>query len=160
MLRRIIFDVNEGDEAWLSKLKATGYSDDDIKEIYDFVVNHAQMYEHVFSNSHQGKVDRYNFNLSEQWYSRAWATQDGLPNIIRVNSGSSAGVPLADLLYSLAMSRILSNLRDGISGSRRKTCWHPKPGHLRALDFFLGPPHAPLNIYAPLLSKLTRASHL
>ena len=117
MLKRIIFVIGEGDEAWLAKLAAAGFSKSDIDCIYEYVLDHSSMYSHVFDDSDVGKANAFNFSLAEQWYERSWATQDGLPHIIKVNSGSSAGVPLADLLYSLAMARILTNLRDGISGS-------------------------------------------
>ena len=34
MVRRIVFDVDEGDEVWLNKLSAAGYNDEDIATIY------------------------------------------------------------------------------------------------------------------------------
>ena len=37
MLRSIIFDIDEGDEAWLRKLRDRGFSEDDINQIYSTV---------------------------------------------------------------------------------------------------------------------------
>ena len=41
MLRRILFDVESGDEAWLHSLHATGFSRDDISIIYNQIRSHA-----------------------------------------------------------------------------------------------------------------------
>lgn len=38
MLRRSVFSVEEGDERWLQQLKAAGFSDADVKAIFDAVV--------------------------------------------------------------------------------------------------------------------------
>ena len=38
-------------------------------------------------------------------------SQEHVPNVVQVTRGSSAGTPLADLIYSLAMSRVLETLR-------------------------------------------------
>ncbi len=37
LLRRIIFDIDLGDEHWLHSLVAAGFAQDDISNIYDFV---------------------------------------------------------------------------------------------------------------------------
>ena len=75
MLKRIIFDISEGDEAWLAKLAAAGYSKSDIDSIYEFVIDHSNMYSGVFGDCPKGKADAFHFSLAEQWYERAWATQ-------------------------------------------------------------------------------------
>ena len=37
LLRRIIFDIDLGDEHWLHSLEPAGFTQDDISHIYDFV---------------------------------------------------------------------------------------------------------------------------
>lgn len=115
LLRRIIFDVDDGDEAWIAKFRKCGFSEVDIKAIYDYICNHTDMHTEMHDDSPQGKVDAYCHSISEQWYTNSWASQDGLPHVIKVDIGSAAGVPLADLLHSLAMAKILSSFRDGLS---------------------------------------------
>ena len=37
LLRRIVFDIDQGDEHWLRSLSKAGFTQDDITQIYDFV---------------------------------------------------------------------------------------------------------------------------
>ncbi len=37
LLRRIIFDIDQGDENWLRRLSLAGFTEDDIDHIYNFV---------------------------------------------------------------------------------------------------------------------------
>ncbi len=37
LLRRIVFDIDQGDEHWLRKLSAAGFTQDDIEHIYNFI---------------------------------------------------------------------------------------------------------------------------
>ena len=39
MLRRLVFDTTQGDEAWISKLRANGYSENEIKKIFEHLSN-------------------------------------------------------------------------------------------------------------------------
>ena len=48
LLRRIVFDVDQGDEAWLVKLKNAGFIKPEIDGIYQFIK------EHCVSNSVKG----------------------------------------------------------------------------------------------------------
>ena len=45
------------------------------------------------------------FNLAQQWYTNTWTSQEFVPNVTNTTAGSAAGTPLADLIYSLAVSR-------------------------------------------------------
>ncbi len=40
LLRRIVFDVDLGDEHWLASLRIAGYSQDDVSSIYEFIKKH------------------------------------------------------------------------------------------------------------------------
>ncbi len=37
LLRRIVFDIDQGDEHWLRKLSLAGFTQDDIEHIYNFI---------------------------------------------------------------------------------------------------------------------------
>ncbi len=37
LLRRIVFDIDQGDEHWLNSLAKAGFTQEDITHIYDFV---------------------------------------------------------------------------------------------------------------------------
>jgi hypothetical protein len=43
MLKRIIFDVDEGDEKWIARLLAAGFSKLDVDAIYVYVCDHASV---------------------------------------------------------------------------------------------------------------------
>jgi len=118
LLRRIVFDFDGGDEAWLHQLRATGFSDADITAIYDSI----RLYDWRvhFDDSATGgsaKSQFMSFRLAEQVYSHSWVSQEYLNHVIRVTSGSSAGYPLADLVYSLAMARVLTCLRSTLANA-------------------------------------------
>ena len=51
------------------------------------------------------------FNLTQEWYTNTWTSQEFIPNVTHTTAGSAAGTPLADLIYSLAMSRVLKTMR-------------------------------------------------
>ena len=53
--------------------------------------------------------------MAEQIYSHSWVSQEYLNGVIRINRGSSAGYPLADLIYSLAMAQALLCLRSTLA---------------------------------------------
>ena len=101
LLRRIVFSFDEGDEAWLSKLRATGFTDEDVSALYESLISFD--WEETFSsvsseNTSQSKLLSY--RLAEQIYTNSWVSQEYLKNIIRVTRGSSAGYPLAGLVYT------------------------------------------------------------
>ena len=49
--------------------------------------------------------------MARQWYSNTWVSQEGIPNVLVTIIGSMAGTPLADLVFTLAISRVLGTLR-------------------------------------------------
>ena len=50
----------------------------------------------------------------QQWYTNAWTSHELIPNITQTIAGSAAGTPLADLVHSLAMSRVLKTVRQSL----------------------------------------------
>ena len=55
---------------------------------------------------------RDDLNLVGDQYS--WASTEGVPHVMHTSTGSSAGTPLADLMYVIAMSKVMYKLRDSL----------------------------------------------
>ena len=51
------------------------------------------------------------YRYPEQSFTNSWVSQEHIPNILNCTKGSGAGTPLADLVYGMAMSRVLVSLR-------------------------------------------------
>ena len=51
----------------------------------------------------------------EQFFTNSWFSQEHIPNVVNITKGSSAGTPMADLIYSMAMSRVLKCLADSLA---------------------------------------------
>ena len=116
MLRRIIFSCDEGDEHWLHQLQCAGFSEEDIQIIYDSICNLSWLTDAI-----EAEVDKdiystaaMDYRISEQMYRNSWVSQEYIPNVLNITSGSSAGTPLADLIYSVCMARIITKLRDSM----------------------------------------------
>ena len=89
LLRRIVFDIDQGDEHWLYKLSAAGFTQEDIDAIYEFVS------QGFFDNIDSGVQDLADnnlvFNLTQEWYKNTWTSQEFIPNITHTTTGSAAG---------------------------------------------------------------------
>jgi len=114
MLRRIVFNYEHGDEAWLASLYRAGFSESSVKHIYDSICS----YDWVdnLTNNHtvpDGPCSAgLDFRVAEQLFTNSWVTQEHIPNVVNITKGSSAGTPLADLVYSMALSRVLDVFRN------------------------------------------------
>jgi len=106
LLRRIVFDIDLGDEAWLHSLFNAGFSLDEVRIIYQEVC--ADVWAALETNS----VSKA---LAACMYQYTWASTEGVPNIMHTSTGSSAGTPLADLMYVIAMSKVMYKLRDTLT---------------------------------------------
>ena len=62
--------------------------------------------------------DKYILNLTQQWFTNTWTSQEYIPNITYTTAGSAAGTPLADLLYSISMSRVIVTMRKALHAER------------------------------------------
>ena len=109
LLRRIVFDIDQGDEHWLHSLSRAGFTQDDITQIYDFVKHN--FFDNVDSGVSGSVGSNLVFSLTQEWYTNTWTSQEFIPNVTCTTTGSAAGTPLADLIYSLAMSRALKTMR-------------------------------------------------
>jgi hypothetical protein len=117
MLRRIILDIEDGDEKWLASLRHAGFSDADIHVIYDHVCDHSWLQNVTTELCRNDFSDPASIDckLMEQLYSNSWVSQEGIPNVLSIGSGSNAGTPLADLVHSMCMSRVLTYFREALS---------------------------------------------
>ena len=102
-MRKIVFDTDEGDERWLVSLREAGFSEHEIKDIYGEVCTSIDQ---LFN------CNTVSLALASCMYQYTWASTEGLSSIMRTKSGSSAGTPLADLVYVIAISKVMFKLRE------------------------------------------------
>jgi hypothetical protein len=101
-LRRIVFDVEQGDEAWLKKLRCAGFSAIEIADIYHYVME--SIWDQVGSN-------KCATALGAQMHNQTWCSTEGLPGVLATEQGTMPGAPLADLAFNAAMAKVLKVLR-------------------------------------------------
>ena len=108
LLRRIVYDCDDGDEIWLSKLAANGFSEEDIDAIVAFVRHLASWDLDCDGNPmRDANVSNHmSISMAQEWYRNTWVSQEGISQVMLTCMGSLAGTPLADLIYSVAMARI------------------------------------------------------
>ncbi len=129
----IVFDVDQGDEHWLNSLAQAGFTQEDITHIYDFVKQN--FFDNVDSGSTDSAGNNLVFNLTQEWYTNTWTSQEFIPNVTCTTTGSAAGTPFADLIYSLAMSRVLKTMRRSLLNEGLVTSLKvPDTGNVIPLD--------------------------
>ena len=106
LLRRIVFDVDLGDEAWFHSLVGAVFTQDEVCIIYHEVCDS------LWSALHANTVS---LALATCMYQYTWASTEGVPHVMHTSTGSSAGTPLADLMYVIAMSKVMYKLRESLS---------------------------------------------
>ena len=97
------------------QLQKAGFSSLDIISIMEHV-KHFAWIQGILDANHgiQNNPDILLHKVTEQFYNNTWVSQDFVQGILAVVNGSSAGMPLADLVYSLAMSRVLLTIRESL----------------------------------------------
>ena len=104
LMRRIIFDTEQGDEAWLKSLSNIGFSKAEIDAITHFIINiHS-------SHNENSPPPPLPFALSQSQYSNSWFSTEYLSNVVHTTQGSMAGMTLADLVYAAAFSKVIHTL--------------------------------------------------
>ena len=98
LLRHIVFDIDCGDEKWLQSLGRAGFSDIEIESIY------RELCTSIWNATEANTVS---VALASCMYQYTWASTEGLSNVIQTITGSMAGTPLADLMYVLAISKVM-----------------------------------------------------
>ena len=92
----------------MHSLRNSGFSEDEIRLVYE---------ELCYSPLNDVAVDQYAYEIARHMYTNTCVSIEGSNGIIHTQSGSSAGIPLADLVYSIAMSRVLKRFRIELSAS-------------------------------------------
>ena len=105
LMRHVVFYNPNTDEEWAKALSNVGFAQQDISLIFNCIL--AAPWDHTADNSSS-------FLIAHEAYCNTWFTQDGLAGVVATQRGSNAGMPLADLIFSLAMSRILSTFYNTI----------------------------------------------
>ena len=106
LLRRAVFDIDVGDEAWLHSLLA-GFTEDEIRII------HHEIRDNICGAIHANIAS---LAFATNMYQYSWASTEGSPHTMRTSIGSSAGTPLADLMHVIAISKvIMSKFRDSFA---------------------------------------------
>ncbi len=90
LLRRILFDDYDSDEAWLRKLSAAGFSDDDIRSVMD-VVNDREWVDDVVCRS---DGQSFAWGLVNKFYCNTWFSQDYVDGVVRSSLSSHVGPTL------------------------------------------------------------------
>jgi hypothetical protein len=134
MLRRIVFQTDQGDESWLAGLKASGFSHQEISIIYEDICKLNALHDYEKSNdesspsfsisgntstphvshAHRSQTMSIAFSMAKQMYTNTWVTVEGVSRAINAVEGSSAGMPMADIIYGIAMARVLSRIRTNV----------------------------------------------
>ena len=82
LLRRIVFDIDLGDEAWLASLKDAGFSDAEIECIYD--QTKSCKWVDSFSSASPICDNSHSYGLAKQWYINTWVSHEFIPNVLLV----------------------------------------------------------------------------
>jgi len=102
LVRHIVFNIDDGDEMWLASLANAGFDPSEIDTIYKEVCSS------LWSSL---KANTVSTALAACMYQYTWASTEGLNGVIHTKTGSAAGTPLADLMYVVAMSKVLGKFR-------------------------------------------------
>lgn len=122
MLRRIVFDFEEGDEAWLRKLSCAGFSKEDIGYIYNMVCHEA--YEKQAQDNEAYAGTRNSLALTKSFYTNTWFTQDHLRGAVSTINGCMAGMPLADIVFGIVLARVLTIVRQAMESNELVSGFH------------------------------------
>ena len=114
LLRRIIFNESDADDLWLRRLSCSVFSQECIDVIYGVVADHSWLISHDSLPSEQ-TTHTYLAQLSSSFDRNTWFSQQSLPSVVHTTRGSMAGMPLADIIYALASSRVLDKFHSALS---------------------------------------------
>lgn len=107
LLRRVLFNAEDGDEAWLAQLKDTGFTDAEISELYNGVGAHLMAHD-VDSDTIIKHAIPY--AVAQSFYSNTWFSQESIEGVVRTRRGCLAGLPLADIIFSLVCATVFKRL--------------------------------------------------
>ena len=117
MLRTFTFNIEEGDESWIGMLLASGSSHaaaSASQQTVSTLANRNLDSRGQTIGDHDGFC-RLHVMLVPHWYVGIWMSQECLPGIFEMKLGSMAGTPLANLLFTVAISRVRFVLRKSLA---------------------------------------------
>lgn len=101
LFRRIVFDLDEGDEAWYRKLAASGFSVDQIGEIMELIQGYHD--EHLSGDPPPPLPGA----LTTSLYTNTWCSVVYHNGLVSTSRGSMAGMTLGDITYAAAFAKII-----------------------------------------------------
>jgi len=104
LLRRILFDTGQGDEAWYRQLSDTGYTSQQIHSI----INKLSTFHSYYNGA--SPIPPLKMALWQSEYTNTWFSCEFTDGIIATSKGCMAGMTLADITYALAFSKVLDTL--------------------------------------------------
>eukprot|EP00973_Karenia_brevis_P003193 441470-Karenia_brevis.AAC.1 len=117
LARRLVFDISDGDEAYLAMLRAAGFNCDEV----------AECYQHVCQAAWHPDTNNLARSIAEEMHKFTWASIEGVDGVINTLRGTCAGAPLADITYIVAMSVVLKRLRVALAAAgciQKFSCRH------------------------------------
>ena len=100
--RRVVLDCDASDESWLRLLVCLGFTSSEASDIVCSACDKSIWEESGASN--------HLLSLLSECYQSTWFSTEGIDGVVSFDSGSMAGTSPADLVFTLAMTKILNNL--------------------------------------------------
>ena len=104
MVRRFAVPVPDSDEAWLRHLRNCGFSEVEVKEIYDEAVNCVSLGE--------AGVPPHVVDMLGALHRFTWSSTEGLPNVFQSTRGTLAGTAIADVLFIFSLHKVFQQISD------------------------------------------------
>ena len=98
LMRNLVFDTVDGDEALFTRLAALGFDSRDIENIKADLVGTPWMTGHLTFTQK---------NMLEKLHSHTWCTIDGVTGVLKTKQGTTAGLPLSDAVFIAAIGRVV-----------------------------------------------------
>ena len=113
LCRRLVFEDVDDDESWLRKLRSSGFSVEDIDAVYSVIKNQDWSAAALAADGQS----QFTLKLTNQFYKFTWFSQDSVPGVVHTTLGSLAGSPPADIVFSIAFSRVLLCFSSAVSAA-------------------------------------------
>ena len=89
MLRRIVFDTSQGDEAWIARLRSNGFSEAEITQVFDHLRDiksseNTEGFEYTGTDVGISVASA----VVQQLYPNTWVSVEVVPNDIAATGGS------------------------------------------------------------------------
>ena len=107
LLRRLCVPADAGDEQWLAALAAAGFSQDEVKRIYDEASSYAYW--------GRAGLSEHTLQIAAALHRMTWFTTEGLPHVVGTSRGSQAGMSLADVMFIAAAGRVADEVAEGLT---------------------------------------------